>query len=411
MPLRYELFVALRYLAAPRKEVAISAVTLISVLGVAAGVAALVIAVAINTGFRNTLQRNLLSGTAHVTLAEKVPSTGISDWREMAKRLAAVPGVTQATPALFGFVFFKGPRQSAGGYVKGILGPEKAVPPSPLLALQSGEFKDWEPRRGLPTIILGRHLAQNIGIRADDVVTLISPQGELGPEGPRIVEYQFRVIGLFESGFFDLDNTFAFASLESVQRVLSLTDVVNAVELQVNDIYRAPEIGAAAEAVAGPEIAALPWMEQNRQLLSALETEKRVTIITIGLIQLVAALNILTSLVMIVMEKYRDIGVLISMGARREQVRRIFMLQGLIIGVTGTVIGLLAGYTLSYLANRGKWIPLEESVYSMNFVPFEPRFIDAAWISATALLVSLMATLYPARNASRVAPAVALRNQ
>jgi lipoprotein-releasing system permease protein len=217
------------------------------------------------------------------------------------------------------------------------------------------------------------------------------------------------VVGLFESGFYELDANWAFASLSSVQRVLSVNDVVNSIELRVADINNAPAVAEQANRVIGPKLAATHWMDQNVRILGALRMERVVTVITIGLIQLVAALNILIALIMMVMEKHKDIAILMSMGARHQQIRRIFMLQGVLIGTVGTVIGLILGYTLSYLANHYQLLKLDEEVYSLPFVPFEPRAVDALWIAAVAIGVSFVATIYPARNATKIVPVEALR--
>jgi lipoprotein-releasing system permease protein len=229
------------------------------------------------------------------------------------------------------------------------------------------------------------------------------------PFGIRPSEFRFRVAAIFESGFYDLDNQFAFTTVQNAQRVFSTPDVVNAIELKLQDVERAPEVAAAAEAAAGPGLGATHWMQQNRQFLNALRMERAVSIITISLIQLVAALNILTALFMSVMEKRRDIAVLISMGARRTQVARIFVTQGLMIAAAGIVIGLIAGYSLSFLAGHYRWITLDEEIYSLSFVPFEPRLLDALWISAAALGVAFLATLYPARAATTITPVETLR--
>ena len=406
---RFELFVALRYLTARRKQAVISIITAISVLGVTAGVAALVIAMAITTGFRNALQEKLLGATAHVIVLEKEPSHGIDNWRARVKNLAALPGVTQASPSLYDIVMFSGPLRPAGGTIKGILGPEGSPPPEPLRRLKEGTFRDWKNVRGYPPILLGSKLAQQTGMRVGAVVRVLSPQGELTPFGPKLVEHPFRVTGIFESGFYDLDNSWAFTSLEAVQRILGVGDVVNAIELQVRDVYRAADVAREAEKAAGAGLAATHWMEQNRQLLNALRMERVVTGITIGLIQMVAALNILISLVMMVMEKHRDIAILMSMGTRPAQIAWIFRLQGALIGVAGTVLGLALGYTLSWLADRGRWVQLDESIYSISYVPFQARAWDGLWIAVAAVGVSLLATLYPARAAARIAPAEALR--
>ena len=405
---RFELFIAKRYLRAKRKQAVVSIITAISILGVAAGVMALVIALAINNGFRNTLQRNLLGATAHVNILEKEPGAGIKNWRELVNRFRTLPHVLAAAPSLYGTVFFSGV-QARGGVLKGIdTGAELQVSDM-LLSLKQGSLKRLKEGGRYPGVILGSRLAQETGVSLDGIVRVISPQGELTPFGARPGYFDLRVVGTFESGFYEIDSSFAFTSLETAQKALSLEDVVNAVELKLDDLYLAPEVGKAAEELSGPNLSATTWMEQNRQLLSALRMEKAVTIITIGLIELVAALNILITLVMMVMERYKDIAVLVSMGARREQIRNIFVFQGVLIGVVGTAIGLIAGHTVCYLADRYRWVQLDEQVYSLSFVPFEPRLFDSIWIAAAAILVSFIATIYPARGATRIAPAEVLR--
>ncbi|RPI10588.1 MAG: FtsX-like permease family protein [Acidobacteriales bacterium] len=405
----FEFFVALRYLRAKRKQAVISVITVISVIGVAAGVMALVVALAVNNGFRSTLQRNLLGATAHVTLLEKVPGYGIQNWQEVAARLRRLPHVAAATPSLYGAVFLAAPLQSEGAVLKGI----------PIVAGQQGDGLARYIKQGslaalnapsrYPGIVLGSKLSARTGLLLNSVATFISPQGELTPFGPAPTRARFRVVGTFETGFYDLDSAWAFTSLESAQNILGLQDVVNAIELKVDDLDLAPQVARAAEQAAGPKLAATDWIQQNRQIFNALRMEKAVTVVTIGLIELVAALNILVALVMMVMEKYHDVAVLMSMGARREQIRRIFVYQGLIIGTIGTAIGLATGYTLCLLANHFRWIRLDEEVYSLSFVPFEPRWVDGLWIAAAAILVSYLATLYPSRSATRIAPAEALR--
>jgi lipoprotein-releasing system permease protein len=369
---------------------------------------ALVIALAINNGFRGTLQRNLLGATAHVSLLEKAPGPGIENWRELEQELRTLPGVQSVAAGLYGSIFLSGPMQSSGAVLKGIPLGDGPVSET-LLHLKEGSLDGLKPGGGLPGIVLGSRLAQATGMMLNSVVTVISPQGELTPFGPRPSYHRFRVTGIFESGFFDLDASWAFTSLASAQAALALPDVVNSIELRLHDIYRAPQVAKEAEKIAGPKLAALTWGEQNQQLLNALKMERLVTVITIGLIQLVAALNILIALVMMVMEKYRDIAILVSMGARREQIRNIFVYQGLMIGALGTVFGLTLGYGISYLANKYRWLRLDEQVYALSYVPFEPRWLDGVWIAGAALLVSYLATLYPARNATRIVPVEALR--
>jgi lipoprotein-releasing system permease protein len=407
----FELFVARRYLKARRKEAVISVITAISVLGVAAGVMALVVALAINNGFRDTLQRNLLGAMAHINVQEKEPRNGIENWEALAAMIRQVPHVTAAGPALYTPIFFSGPMLQKGGILKGVdIGAEMQISDT-LRHLRAGSVDRLRaaPDGGKPGIILGARLAEDIGMLQNSIVTVISPQGELTPFGPRPSIRSFRVVGIFESGFYDIDDQWAYTSLAAAQQALSLQDVVNQIEVKLDDLNRAPEVARTIEKIAGPKYATLTWMERNRQLLNALKMEKAVTVVTIGLIELVAAMNILITLVMMVMEKYRDIAVLMSMGARRAQIRGIFMLQGVLIGVVGTGIGLAAGYALCYFADRYRWIRLDEQVYALSFVPFEPRWVDGVWVAAAAILVSFLATIYPARNATRIAPAEVLR--
>jgi lipoprotein-releasing system permease protein len=266
-----------------------------------------------------------------------------------------------------------------------------------------------DPDSEIPGIILGTKLADDIGMTLNSIVTIISPQGGLTPYGPRPTEKRFRVVGIFETGFLEIDDAWAYTTLQAAQNALSLKDVVNSIEINVDDLNRAPEIAKEVEKVAGSRYGTTTWIERNKQLNGALQMERKVTIVTIGLIELVAALNILITLVMMVMEKYRDIGVLVSMGARRAQIRRIFMLQGVLIGIIGTAIGLTLGFVLCYFANKYRWVSLPEEIYSLSFVPFEARWWDGVWVAGGAVLVSFVATIYPARNATRISPVEVLR--
>jgi lipoprotein-releasing system permease protein len=276
--------------------------------------------------------------------------------------------------------------------------------------LKQGSFQNLKATSGLPGIILGSRLAENTGMLLNSVVNVFSPRPEMaGPEIRFPAPFKFRVVGIFESGFYDIDSAWAFTSLSSAQAVFNVGDVVNSIELRLDDIYKAPEVAKLAEKIAGPKLNATTWMEQYHQILDALSMERIVTAVTIGLIEIVAALNILITLIMMVMEKNREIAVLMSMGATRRQIRKIFMLQGALIGVVGTAIGLALGYTLSTLADHYRWLRLNEDVYSLAYVPFNPRWQDAIWIAAAAIFVSLIATLYPARAATAIAPVEALR--
>jgi len=252
-------------------------------------------------------------------------------------------------------------------------------------------------------------MADELGATVNSVVLVTSPQGELTPFGivPKYV--RFKVVGIFQSGFYDYDSAWGMISLADAQRLFGLGDVISVIEFKVDDIYKAADIGKQIEQAAGKGFQSTNWMEQNKALFRALRLERVVTFITIGLIVFVAALNILISLIMMVMEKTKDIAVLVSMGAKPRQVRRIFMFQGLLIGLVGTIFGLILGYAASVLAGHYKLFSLSAEVYSIDYVPFAPRLVDGLLVAAVAILISFIATLYPAHAASKVLPAEALR--
>ncbi len=407
----FEIFVASRYLRARRKEAVISIITVISVLGVAVGVMALVIALGVNNGFRVTLQKNLLGAMAHIGVMPKQPGDGIENWRELAARLGKLPHIVAVSPALYSPVYMVGPLQSTGALLKGIDVDSELKISDALRHLKAGKLDRLrDPDANPPGIVLGADMVQDCGFVLNSLIDVVSPQGQLaGPLGVEPAIKRFRVVAIFQTGFYEVDRNWAFTAIQPEQRFLSLGDTINRIELDVDDLNRAPEIAKEVERAAGERYTTTTWMEQNHQLMAALNMERVVTIITIGLIELVAALNIFITLVMMVMEKYRDIAVLMSMGARRGQIRRIFMLQGVLIGMVGSAIGLAAGYTLCYVCNRNHWPPLDQSVYALSYVPFQPRWADGIWIAALAVAVSFLATIYPARNATRIAPAEVLR--
>lgn len=404
----FEIFVAGRYLRAKRKQVVISVITFISVLGVAAGVAALVIALAINNGFKNTLERDLLGATAHVSILEKEQGEGIENWEALAGKLAKIPHVVSATPGLYESAYMKGPVQGDGVEIKGVkIAPGTALPDA-LHHLKAGSVDGLLTGDGdLPAVILGSRLAQSMGAVSGKQVEILTT--EMLPFGPKEHFVRVRVAGIFELGFYDIDSHWAYMSLPVEQKMFSLTDVVSSIDLMLDDIYKADDVQHAAGHLIGPKLAASTWKEQYHQILGALKMERIATAITIGLIQFVAGLNILITLIMMVMEKHRDISILMSMGARASQIRNIFVFEGALIGSAGTVIGLIAGYTLCYFLDHYKLIPLDEQVYALPYVPFRPQAIDGLWIAGAAMAVSLLATLYPARSATRIAPVEALR--
>jgi lipoprotein-releasing system permease protein len=436
--MRFELFIARRYLRAKRRQAFIGIITGISVAGVAAGVASLVIALAINNGFRQDLQQRLLGSTSHISL-QRIADDGIKDWPPLMERLSKEPHVVAAAPAIFEQVLISRGSRARGAVLKGMIpryerkvgdllstvneGSADALEDSPAnehpgnqatrddAAVPSPDSLEAVQQRvaAMPPIVLGRDMADGLGATVGSVVTLVSPQGELTPFGTVPKYTRFHVVGIFHSGFYDYDSSWAFARLSDAQRLFGLGDLISVLEFKVDDLDKADEISRELEDAAGKGFMATNTLRQNSALFKALKTERLVTFITIGLIVFVAALNILISLIMMVMEKTKDIAVLMSMGTRKAQVRNVFIAQGVLIGVIGTAIGLVLGYALSYIGGHYHVIQLSPEVYSIDYVPFAPRVIDGAWVALFAVLVSFVATLYPSWSASRILPAEALR--
>ena len=453
--MRFEFFIATRYLRAKRRQAVIGVITGISIAGVAAGVASLVVALAINNGFRQDLQNRLLGSTSHINLL-RIESDGIKDWRPLMERLSKLPHVVGTAPAIYEQVLIsRGPR-ARGAVLKGmipayerkvsdLLDTVKIGSMDPLDASTGSVEPGLRPGQGgsetrphtaaagsgasasasekspddlnsvqervaaMPPIVLGKDIAEDLGATLDSIVLVTSPQGELTPFGLVPKYSRFRVVGIFNSGFFDYDSSWAFARLSDTQNLEALGDQITVLEFKVDDIYQAGQISQEIEQAAGKGYMTTNWMEQNKALFRALRLERLVTFITIGLIVFVAALNILISLTMMVMEKTRDIAVLMSMGTRKSQVRRLFITQGLLIGVIGTAIGLVLGYGLSWAGGHYHLLSLAPEVYSIDYVPFAPRAIDGALVALVAIGISLIATLYPSWSAARILPAEALR--
>jgi len=443
--MRFELFIATRYLRAKRRQAVIGVITGISIAGVAAGVASLVVALAINNGFRQDLQNRLLGSTSHINLL-RVESDGIKDWRPLMDRLSKEPHVVGTAPAIYEQVLISHGPRARGAVLKGMI-PAYERKVSDLLdtvkfgsmdeldkdaageSLTGDKDKNLSPHTdtgaagkspddlnsvqervaAMPPIVLGKDIAEDLAVSLNSVVLVTSPQGELTPFGLVPKYSRFRVVGIFSSGFFDYDSSWAFTRLIDTQNLEGLGDQITVLEFKVDDIYQAGQISEHLEKAAGKGFMATNWMEQNKALFRALRLERLVTFITIGLIVFVAALNILISLTMMVMEKTRDIAVLMSMGTRKSQVRRLFIAQGLLIGVIGTAIGLVVGYALSWAGGHYHLLSLAPEVYSIDYVPFSPRVIDGALVALVAIGISLVATLYPSWSAARILPAEALR--
>ncbi len=404
----FEWFVARRYLRSPHRPAILRLITLFSVTGVAAGVATLVIALAMNSGFRETLQDRLLGVTAHISLT-RPGSGGISNYQALSEKLRQMAGVRSVTPAIYETVLLSFGGQARGVVTKGIDVEREKKSDEALQKLTSGQLDFSTDADGIDGLIVGKQLSDEWKLRPGDYVTLTSPQGRLTPFGLMPRTRRFRVAGVFESGFYDYDENWCFVSLQAAQSLAGAGDIVNVLEFRLTRPELAAQIAPLVEQAAGQGFSAATWMEENKALFRALKLEKLVTAIFIGLITFVAGLNILVVLSMTVTDKARDIAVLLSMGARREQIRRIFLLQGLAIGASGTVLGLVFGYAFAWIAGTYQLIPLDPQVYAVPYVPFHPNFLDGLWIASAAMSIAIVATLLPAREAARLLPVEILR--
>jgi len=414
--MRFELYVAARYLKAKRRQAVVGVVTAISIAGVMAGVAALIIALAITNGMRRDLQDKLIGSSAHVQLMQ-IDGRGIPDWQALIARLRAVPHVVAASPGLYEQVLVARGARDGGALIEGILPDDERTVSDLLSKATPGALQALEPQSAprntqnaeLPPIVLGGDLADTIGAGAGDSVLIISPQGEMTPMGVIPKYVRFRLAGTFHSGFYQYDAQMGFLRLADAQRLFDEPDLLSVISFKVDNLNDAPQIAHAIEQAAGKGFMTTNWTDENRELFRALKLEQVVTFIVIALIVIVAALNILIALTMMVMEKTRDIAVMMSFGVDPGQVRRIFLLQGLLISVVGTALGLIFGYLASWAGGHYHFIHLSADVYSIDTLPFAPRLLDGVIVSVVSIGISILATLYPSSSAARVMPAEALR--
>jgi lipoprotein-releasing system permease protein len=404
----FELQVALRYLLAKRRQVFISVISLVSTIGVTVGVAALVIALALMTGLQGELQNKILGSSAHVFVFKPA---GIEDYRAEVAKIRAVRGVIGAAPAVMGKAMISGTGPTPGFIaVKGI-DPELETSVTEVATLVTdGSLALLTPASDeeLPGIVMGKDLAGDIGAMVGDTVTLTTPEGSLTPMGVMPRQRRFKVVGTFRLGLYDVDSTTGLVALEQGMR-LAGADRVGHIEVKIADVYDAPRIADLMADQFGPEYATQDWTDINQQLYSALMLEKIGMGIGIGLIVMVAALNIIASLILLVMEKTRDIAILKTMGASKRSIMLVFLLQGTIIGVIGTVLGAIAGTTLASFLDRYRLISIPSDVYQVSYLPFKVLPGDLVWVIVGAVIVCFVATLYPSRQAARLDPAQALR--
>jgi lipoprotein-releasing system permease protein len=418
----FELFVSLRYLRAKRKQIFVSIITFISIAGIFLGVAALIIVLAVMNGFENDLRNKILGINSHIVLMQY---TGVmSDYPEVMEKITAVDGVVASTPFIYTQAMLKNGGRTSGVVLRG-MSRETSANVINLGKMQEGSLdylsdKDRKLRgenAGLPGIVIGKELAKNMGLFLFETVSIISPMGMATPMGmvPRMKK--FVVVGIFDSGFYEYDSTLAYLSLKDCQEFLSMGENVTGIEIKVKDIYKADVIAKTIEKTLGFPYWARNWMEMNKNLFAALRLEKRVMFIILSLIVLVAAFNIITTLIMVVMEKSKDIAILKSMGATSKSIMKIFILQGVIIGAIGTLLGCLGGLLVAFnLEKISVFIEtlfgfkiLPGDVYYLSQLPSQVNYGDVTIIVIGSLLICFLSTIYPSRRASRLDPAEALR--
>ena len=410
----YELFIGLRYLKAKRKQTFVSLITLISIAGVMVGVTALIVVIAVMNGFKEDLRDKILGVTSHVVISRF--DGNISKYQEVKEKVEEVSGVNAATPFIYTQVMISSRKAISGAVLRGIEPKTASKVINLPKNMRAGSLEELEAEnkpegmRSTPGIILGNELARNIGASRGEPVTVISPLGRLTPLGRVPRSQTFRVAGIFDSGMYEYDSTIAYVSLWAAQRFLGIGDRVTGIEVRVDDIYEADRVAKAiGKALDGYPYWSRDWMRMNKNLFSALKLEKIVMFIILTLIILVAAFNIVGTLIMVVIEKTRDIAILKSMGATRRSIMKIFMIEGAVIGLVGTLLGLLGGYTLCKLLATYKFIELPSDVYYISTLPVQMNPLDVAIIALAAIVITLAASVYPAWQASRFDPVEAIR--
>lgn len=415
----FEWFIGLRYLKAKRKQTFISLITLISILGVTVGVMALIIVIAVMTGMQDHLREKILGINSHILILE-YSDYGMEKYREVARKALSVPHVVSATPFTYHQVMLSAGNRVSGLVLRGV-DPSTQGKVSDLekymvegnirfldVASRAAE-SEGETQKSPEGIILGNELAKTVDVVVGDTVKVISPLGRMTPGGLVPKFKTFKVVGIFQSGMFEYDSGLAFTSIRSAQKFFQLGDHVTGVELKLDDIYRSGEVSEKLTRKLGFPYYTRDWVEMNRNLFSALKLEKIVLFIILTLIIFVAAFNIVSTLIMVVMEKGRDIAILKSMGATSRNIMKIFLLDGLIIGFLGTVVGCAGGLGVCHLLEKYRFIKLPSDVYYLDTLPVQVEFWDVFAISLAAILITFLATIYPSWNASRLDPAEALR--
>jgi lipoprotein-releasing system permease protein len=408
----FEFFIGGRYLRAKQKQAFISLITYLSIAGVALGVMALIVVIAVMSGFEADLKSRILGGQSHIILMRT--SGPFTDYRELIRRIEGTSGVEAATPFIYTQTMLRTAGAATGAVLRGIdpetIGSVLKTLDKVKSQLSAAPAGAGAPAAGLPGIVLGKELAKNLGVVEGDSVHLISPRGMLAPTGHVPTMKQFRVTGYFESGMYEYDQTFAYINLTDAQQLLRLGEAVSGIEIRVTDIYKAREVADSVLGQIGSAYYARDWMQMNTNLFKALKLERRVMFIILTLIVLVAAFNIASSLIMMVMGKTKDIAILKAMGATDRSIRKIFVLNGMVIGGLGTLMGFILGMALCFALKQYNIHELTGDIYYFTTkLPVKVEALDVVSIVVAALVICFLATLYPARQAAKLNPVEAIR--
>ncbi len=410
----YELFIALRYLRAKRRQAAVSVLTGIAIIGITVGVAALIVAQALITGFRSEVQEKILAGTAHLNLLRR-DNGGIEEYRTLIERVRAVPGVKAVSATTYEPVLLTIADRQEQAILKGV---DNQVPSEVdevyrrtvegdggLIGVEELNGREIRP------MVVGKELARVLGLHLEETVVVVSAQSRLTPLGvvPRPRYSHFRIAGIFSSGLFEYDSKWAYVSLTAVQELRGDGETAGVIQMKVDDIYAVDEIGARVVALAGREFMTTNWQELNRPLFASLRLQQRVVVVFFALLIVMAALNIITTLTMTVIEKHRDIAILRAQGATSGSIMLVFVWQGAIVGWVGALLGTVIGLAISWLANRYHLVSIPAEIYSVSSVTLQVRLTDTVLVAGLAMVISLLATIYPARKAARLLPVEALR--
>ena len=407
MKLPYQIFIALRYLKSKKKHKGVSVNTAISIGGVAVGVMALLVVLSVMSGFHQDLQKKILGANAHIIIRDY---RGLmSGYEEVAEKLKNEQNITSSAPFVLGQVMVSFGNKAHGVYLRGVE-PEMESKTTEILShIKDGSFSKLSDDKDIPGIILGKELAANLGIFIGDKINIVSPIGEIGPMGMLPKVRQFKVIAIFQIGMFEYDSNLVLTHIKPAQEFFGLKNNVSGIELRLDDIYKAPEVKKRLQEKLGLQFYVMDWMQMNKNLFSALKLEKFAMFIILVLIVLVASFNIVSNLIMNVIEKSREIAILKAIGATNNGIMTIFILQGLCIGLIGTAIGITGGYVLGYILNTYQIIKLPADVYYLSHLPVKMKLFDFIVVSASAIIISFLATLYPAWQAAKLNPVEPLR--